>query len=325
MGDLVWHVPYFRQIAATSRDGQVTVIAPPSTLARELVGHEPWVREIVDFDRRPRRSEQRRGRHSGLLGLLRMGAELAPRRLERIALFTTHPGRALLACLRAGIGQRLGYGTTWLQRRLLTTTPWITRYRGPAVAAYKDATAFCIAQGWCDAPIVPRLAVRADALAHMRQVLAGLPQPVHALSIGASEPFKQWGADNFAALATLLAEHGHGVLILGGRAESALAEAIVARIAPAQRERVLAITQGSVAETVAAMSLACSCVGNDTGATNIAAATATPTFVLLGPRPPLEHDPVCMHLLRAPALADIRPADVALQALASPAHPGDAA
>ncbi|MBC7662344.1 MAG: hypothetical protein H7276_00885, partial [Caulobacter sp.] len=30
MGDLVWHVPYFRRIAETSSDGQVTVIAPPS-------------------------------------------------------------------------------------------------------------------------------------------------------------------------------------------------------------------------------------------------------------------------------------------------------
>jgi heptosyltransferase-2 len=322
MGDLVWHVPYFRRIAATSRDGQVTVIAPPSALARELVGHEPWVREIIDFDRRPRRSEKRRGRHSGPIGLLRMGAELEPRHFGRIALFTTHPGRALVACLRAGIPQRLGYGTTWLQRRLLTQTPWIERYRGPAVAAYKDATAFCIAQGWCDAPIVPRLAARADALARMREVLAGLPRPLHAFSIGASEPFKQWGEANFAALAMLLADRGHGVLMLGGPAESALADAILQRIAPARRSRVMAITTGTVAETVAAMSLVQACIGNDTGATNIAAAMGTPTFVLLGPRPPLEHDPESMHLLQAPSLDDIQATDVARQALASLAREG---
>ncbi len=317
MGDLVWHVPYFRRIAETSREGQVTLIAPPSTLARELVGHEPWLREIIDFDRRPRRSEKRRGRHSGLLGLLRMGTELKSRHFERVALFTTHPGRALVACLRAGIPQRLGYGTTWLQRRLLTRAPWIERYRGPAVAAYQDATAFSIAQGWCDAPIVPRLVPRADALARMRDVLARLPRPLHAFSIGASEDFKQWGEANFAALATLLVARGHGVLMLGGPAESGLADAIAQRIAPAHRECVMAITKGTVSETVAAMSLVQACVGNDTGATNIAAAMGTPTFVLLGPRPPLEHDPESMHLLQAPRLGDIRASDVAPHLLAS--------
>jgi heptosyltransferase-2 len=310
MGDLVWHVPYFRRIAESSSDGQVTVIAPPSTLARDLLGHEPWTREVLYYDRRPRRDENRRGEHASLLGLARMSAELRSRRIDRIALFTTRPVRALFACLGAGIPRRLGYGTTWLQRQLLTRTRWITAYRGPAVATYQDASAFCIAQGWCDAPLVPRLTVRADALARMQSVLAPLPRPLVALSIGTSEAFKQWGEANFVALATLLAERGQSVLVLGGSAETVLADAIVARIAPALRARVMAITRGSVAETVAALSLVAACVGNDTGATNIAAAVGTPTFVLLGPRPPLDHDPQTLHLLQADRLQDIGVADV---------------
>jgi heptosyltransferase-2 len=324
MGDLVWHVQYFRRVAEGSRDGQVTVITPPSTLARELIGHEPWVREIIDFDRRPRRSEKRSGRHSGLLGLWRMGMELRSRRLERIALFTTHPGRALVSCLLAGIGQRLGYGSTWLQRRLLTTTPWITRYRGPALPPYKDATAFAIAQGWTDAPIVPRLAARADALERMRERLAALPRPLHAFAIGASEPYKQWGDANFAELATTLARQGHGVLMLGGPGESELADKILARLAPEHRARVMAVTRGTVAETVAAMALVDACVGNDTGATNIAAAMGRPTVVLLGAGKPLEHDPQAMQLLRSARLSDITPPEVAQHAAHSLARAGAA-
>jgi heptosyltransferase-2 len=73
-----------------------------------------------------------------------------------------------------------------------------------------------------------------------------------------------------------------------------------------------------VPETVAAMSLAQACVGNDTGATNIAAAMGTPTFVLLGPRPPLAHDPETMRLLQAASLSDIQPADVAARLAAAP-------
>ncbi len=321
MGDLVWHVPYFRLVAQTSADGQVTVIAPPSTQARELLGHEPWVREIVDFDRRPRRSERRRGRHSGFDGLLRMGAELAPRRLQRIALFTDRPGRALVAAWRAGIGERLGFGTTWLQRRLLTATRWIAPYRGPAVAAYQDASAFAVAQGWCDAPVVPRLRVREDALERARVRLATLPRPLRALAIGASEPFKQWGAARFAALATRLAADG-GVLLLGGPAEAEVAREILDRLDPALRARVQAVTDGSVAETVAALSLASACIGNDTGAANIAAAVGTPTWVVLGPRPPLDHDPQTMTLLRAPRLEDIAPDEVARLVRARPTAAG---
>jgi len=270
MGDLVWHVPYFRKIAATSSDGQVSLIAPPSTFARELLGHEPWVREIIDFDRHPRRGEQRKGRHRGVLGLLRMGKELKPQGFERIVLFTNHTNRALVA-LRAGIPERLGYGTSWLQRRMLTKSAWIKAYPGPAVKAWKDVTAFAIAQGWADGPITPRLVVRPDALARMQARLADMPRPLFAFAIGSSEPYKQWGEDNFVALANL----------------------------------------------VAAMSLVQGCVGNDTGAIQIAAAVNTPSFVLLGPRPPLEHDPETLKLLQAPQLADIRPADVA-QRLLSP-------
>lgn len=316
MGDLVWHAQYFRCVAAHSRDGQISLIAPPTTMAREIIGHEPWLREVIDFDRRPRRSERRRGRHSGLDGLWRFGAELAPKGFERMVLYSDHPGRAILVCWRAGIRTVLGFGDTWLQRLLLTKSPWIKRYRGPAVAGYKDATQFSIAQGFCEAPIVPRITVRPDALARMEQRLAGLPRPLHALAIGASEPYKQWGADNFVELAGRLAARGHGVLLLGGPAEGALAEAIRARIDPALRERVQPMTDASVADSVAAVSLAQTCVGNDTGAIQFAAAVCRPGIVVLGPRPPLEHDPEHIHMLQAPQLADISAAEVEARVLA---------
>jgi heptosyltransferase-2 len=310
MGDLVWHAEYFRCIAAQSEGGQVIVIAAPTTMAHELIGHEPWLREVIEFDRRPRRSERRRGRHSGLFGLLRFGAELAPKRFDRMVLFSDHPGRAIIVCWRAGIRTILGFGDTWLQRLLLTQSPWISRYRGPAVAGYKDATNFAIAQGFCSAPIVPRLSVRPDALARMRERLASMPRPLHALAIGASEPYKQWGEGQFVELANRLAARGHGVLLIAGPAEAALAQAIQSRVEPALRRQVAVMTDCTVAESVAVLSLVQSCIGNDTGAVQFAAAVGTPTFVVLGPRPPLEHDPEHVHLLQAAQLTDISAADV---------------
>lgn len=306
MGDLVWHAEYFRLVAATSRDGQVTVVVPPSTRARELLGHEPWVREVIDYDRRPRSSERRRGRHSGLTGPLRFGAELSQRGLERMVLFSDKPGRALVACLRAGIGTRIGYGTTWLQRRLLSDGPRIALYRGPAVALHHDATALAMAHGWCHAPVVPRLSVRPDAVHRMRERLHVLPWPLHVLAIGASETRKQWGARRFTALATLLATRGHGVVLLGGPAETSLSLEILTGLPKPLRRHVLALTDLPVPDSVAVLSLAQTCIGNDTGMSNIAAAVSTSTFIVLGPRPPLEHDPVHITLLQAPSLEDIR-------------------
>ena len=64
-------------------------------------------------------------------------------------------------------------------------------------------------------------------------------------------------------------------------------------------------------------SLATTCIGNDTGACNIAAAVGTPTWVVLGPRPPLEHDPRTLRMIAAPSLGEIRPADFAPHALSA--------
>jgi len=316
MGDLVWHVPYFRRVAATSRDGQVSLIASPTVFASQLVGHEPWVREIIDFDRHPRRYEGRRGRHRGALGLWRMGVELREKQFDRIVLFTNYTNRSLVA-LGAKIPERLGYGTTWLQRRLLSHGPWIERYAGPAVGTYEDATSFALAHGWCDAPITPSLVVRPESLERMKSRLQGLPEAKHALCIGSSEPYKQWGTENFAALAEEIARAGRGVVLIAGPAEREMAQSILQRVDPALRARILSLTDGTVADTVAAMSLMKTCLGNDTGGVQIAAAVGTPTWVMLGPRPLLNHDPKMLHNLVARSLSDIKPADVARIALAA--------
>lgn len=110
---------------------------------------------------------------------------------------------------------------------------------------------------------------------------------------------------------------GHGVLLIGGPAEREMAQAILQRVDPALRARILPVTDGTVAETVAAMSLMKTCLGNDTGGVQIAAAVGTPTWVMLGPRPLLNHDSKTLHNLVARSLADIQPGDVARIALAA--------
>ena len=52
IGDLVWHIQYFKAVAQHSHGGRVTVVAQPSTLARAFISHEPWVEAVIDHDAR---------------------------------------------------------------------------------------------------------------------------------------------------------------------------------------------------------------------------------------------------------------------------------
>ena len=223
IGDLVWHIPYFKRLAELSANGKVTVVAQPSTLAKHFIGHEPWVEAVIDHDHRPRRGEKRRGRHAGLRGMWRMAQELKAGRYDRLVLFSGRASRGLIAGL-SGIPVRLGFGYRWLQRIFLTQGPYIQPYQGPSLAVFPESEAFMLAHGFIPAPFAPKMDVPDTAMDAMRARLAALPRPLVALAIGTSETHKQWGIDRYAQLACRLLEAGCGVLVLGGPAEKAMAQ-----------------------------------------------------------------------------------------------------
>jgi heptosyltransferase-2 len=43
IGDVIWHLPFIRAIAAAAPDGQVTFFAPPTSAAKDLLAAEPRV------------------------------------------------------------------------------------------------------------------------------------------------------------------------------------------------------------------------------------------------------------------------------------------
>lgn len=304
IGDLIWHIPYFQKVADQSRHGRITLLAQPSTLARHFLGAEPWIERIIDHDHRPRRTEKRKGKHAGVIGMWRMAKQLRQGNFDRIVLFSGRPSRGLIAAL-SGIPERLGFGYHWLQRIFLNKPPYIERYRGPSVPYYLEASAFAVAQGFCSAPIVPRLDVPAETVAQMTARLAHLPRPLYAFAIGTSEVHKQWGVQNFADLTCALIAEGGGVVLLGGPGEAALARDIEALIPEKIRHNLAIVTDAPVMGSAAALQVADFCLGNDTGMTNVAAAVGRSSFVIVGSRPTLDHDPVNMHNITAERLSDI--------------------
>jgi len=304
IGDLIWHIPYFKAVAAQSQGHRITLLAQPSTLARHFLNAEPWIELIIDHDHRPRRTEQRKGKHAGMAGMWRIAQELKQGHFDRIVLFSGRPSRGLIAAL-SGIPQRLGFGYSKLQRLFLNKPPYIQRYQGPSLAFYPEASAFAVGQGFCPVPIVPHLTPPPEQVKAMRARLASLPKPLYALAIGTSETYKQWGARNYADLAVALIRQGCGVMLLGGPAEVEIAKEITALIPASEHHGLTTVVDAPVLGSAAALQVADYCVGNDTGMVNVAAAVGTPSWVIIGSRPTLDHDPERMYNVTAPKLSDI--------------------
>jgi len=321
IGDLVWHIVYFKAIAEQSQGGRITVVAQPSTLVKPFLAHEPWVEKIIEHDHRPRRTEKRRGRHAGLMGMWRMASELKQGRFDRIILFSGRISRGLIAAL-SGIPDRRGYGYRPLQRLFLSQGPYIEAHRGQSVAAYPEASAFAVAHGFAAQWLRPTLDVPPEARTAITPRLAQMPRPLYALAIGTSEPHKQWGVANFAQLSEQLIESGAGVMLLGGPAERELARDIQSKISVSAQSSLLVLTDAPVYGSAAALQMADVCIGNDTGMVNVAAAVGTPTFVLMGSRPALTHDSN-LHMVTGPTLASITPGQVLAQVASATRMPSE--
>ena len=111
------------------------------------------------------------------------------------------------------------------------------------------------------------------------------PTPFVLLGIGSSEPYKQWGAEKFSALAAaLLAAGWPRAVLVGGPAETALADSIATGLDGAVKA-----IGWNLGEVAALCRESAFYVGNDTGVMNIAAAVGRQTFGMFGATEPIAH------------------------------------
>ena len=308
IGDLIWHLPYIRAIAADSLDGKVSVIAAPTTRAPEILAAENCIDEVILYDRNPRRGEKRKGLHGGIRGMFRFAREIEKYRFERIYIFSRRYHHSLVAWL-AGIPMRAGFGTNLRQRLFLNQQPYIVKYKGVGVEVFEDATSLAVAHGFVDKRVVPKMKVPEVDLAFGRQAVAGLPHPVVGFAIGTSEVHKHWGDEKYGALADTLIERGYSVVLLGGPGEAASAQRILDCVSAERRGGIRGLTKNTILQTAGVLRAVDCCVGNDTGVLNMAAATDKPSICLLGKRPLLLHDPL-IHCLNHATLDRITVDDV---------------
>ena len=290
IGDMVWHLPHLRAIAATTHDGRVDILTKPRSQADRLLRAEPCVGRVLWLEREA-------GRHAGLSGLLRLAALLRRERYQRVWILHGS-ARYALATRLAGIPERIGYGIG-LQALLLSVPvrlPTDRRHAHPI----RRADALLDQLGISQDESEPRLTVDAQADRVVIERFAAWPTPWIALGIGSSEPWKQWGEQRFAELALALHQCQAGsIFIVGGPAERPLAEGIFARLRAGGGTAADAVAL-PLEQTVALLARCRGYVGNDTGVLNLAAALHVSAVGLFGGSPPLGHSRF-IHPLLPPA------------------------
>jgi heptosyltransferase II len=287
VGDMIWHLPHIRAIAAHA-GCPVTLAAKPRSGAGQIFAAESTVNDVIWIDRNP---EGRRGHHDGLSGLLRLSRELRARQFD--AAYLLHKSHTLaLAAWLSGIPARYAYGSG-LQRIWLNRPPYLSKTQ-LKLDWYQQSTAWLAAAGIPVAEAEPRLPILPQARAAADQrlgqfgplVTAG---PLVTIGIGASEPYKQWGAAPFTDLILLLLKAGWTkFVLLGGPPQAALAQEIVQRTRGSGASIAVSV-DWPLTEVAALLAGSLFYVGNDTSFLNMAAAVGIRSYGVFGATEPFQH------------------------------------
>jgi heptosyltransferase-2 len=277
IGDTIWHLPFVRAIAAASPGGRVTFLAPPTSLAAEILQAEDCVARTLYFDHFG--SELARLGH-----LLRLAALLRRHRFDTLWILD-RTNRPAVAGWLAGIPNRIGLG--FGLQRLLITNPGIDR-------GLHDAQPFpwfkaLLAEMNVPLPTTePNLTLPPAVVAGIGTRFAAMTRPWIVIGLGASHPDKDWPRPAMAEFVAGVRRRTTGtVFLIGGQRLNEHAGQLLATTAGAVAVNACDL---SIVEAGALLQLADLFVGPNSGPMNLAAAVGTPAFGLFfGNTPRLDY------------------------------------
>ena len=274
IGDVIWHLPFIRAIAAAVPQRQVMFFAPPTSAAQDLLAAEPRVAATVYF--RHAGTELQRG-----INLVRLVALLRRHRLQSIWILDRTIRPALAAWL-ARIPERIGLG-------LGPLSAFVTN-RGIGQEHFHDhpidwLRALMAAMNVPPASTEPDLPLPPATLAAVEKKFGDLGRPWIVVGIGASHPEKDWPDAAWREFLAGLDTPGT-VFLVGGLANSARAEKFIVAAPPIARVNACDLP---LIEAAALLRLADLFVGPSSGPLNLAAAGGTQAFGLFGSTPVLTY------------------------------------
>jgi heptosyltransferase II len=276
IGDVMWHLPFIRAIAANSPGGTVTFLAPPSSGAKELLVSEPSVDETIYFDHAG--SELRRG-----INLIRLVALLRRNRFHTLWILD-RTMRPALAAMLAGIPERIGLG--FGAQRMYITNPGIDR------SHFHDSPIDCLIE-LMTATKVPLPTTEPDLhppgpiLVAIGEKYRQHRRPWIVLGMGGSHPDKDWADFQWLEFISHLRRSSGGtIFLIGGRQNEGRAKDLIEHTVGTTAINACSLT---LIEVVALLRLADLFVGTDSGPMNLAVAAATDAFALFGATPVLKY------------------------------------
>ncbi len=271
IGDLMWHLPTIRAIAATTPEGQVVLAARPACRASEVLAVEPTVSKVVHA---PNYKDKLKGVRE-VIDFWKICRAEKPRAvwiLEKI-------DRPAIAAALAGVPERRGFGLGHGQEGWLNIGPFLPKAMRPAHRLDKLA-AFEKGHGLVVTSREPELKLDPAALAAVAARYADRPGPWLTLGIGASELPRTWPAERFAQTAAALADLFGTVFWIGGPHEAQAAKAAIGDL-PGN----VVACDLTLDQSAALIALSAGFLGNDSGPLNVAAAVGTPAVGLMGTSP----------------------------------------
>jgi heptosyltransferase-2 len=274
IGDLMWHLPTFRAIAATTPEGQVVLAARPSSRAADVLVVEPSIAGVV-YARHI--TGALKGVHE-VLDFWRICRQVKPRAvwiLEKI-------GRPAQAAWLAGVPERRGFGLGHRSQEQWLQGPFLPKVMRPDHRLTKLA-AFEVLHGLEVHSREPGLLLDPKAVAAVKARFGGRPGPWLVLGVGASEPARTWPVERFAAVSHALADLFPTVFWLGGPNDAPRIKPAVESQSTSGRD-VLACDL-PLDQAAALIALSAGFLGNDSGPLNVAASVGRPAIGLMGTSP----------------------------------------
>ncbi|HUK53189.1 MAG TPA: lipopolysaccharide heptosyltransferase II [Candidatus Binatia bacterium] len=293
VGDAMFSIPALAALRARRPQAEIAVLGRPWVL--ELYRGQEFADRLIPFDSR--------GRHRGVLGLERLAHELRAERFDAALLFQNAFQAAWIAW-RARIPERIGYARDGRGPLLTRSVP----VPPPGSLPRHEATYYLDllrGAGWLDAAdsqqalTPPRLNVSAADANRAEALLqrAGSPAGSLRVAIGPGAAFgsaKCWPANRFSELAQrLVRDCGAQVLVFGSNADAAVANEVELG---AGAGVINLAGRTAIGELPALLSRCSLFIGNDSGATHVAAAVGAPVVALFGPTDPAGSHPLTPRL-----------------------------
>ncbi len=263
IGDVILTVPAMQALRRLYPEAFLAVLATPTT--RDLLRGHSWIDEVMVDDRR--------GRHQGPRGFLRLVAEVRNRRFDLAVVFHIKK-RTNWLCFLAGIPHRLGYAGGKASFLLTRSLP------DERPSGRKHETEYCLDVVRTLGTVEGRLSLSLPVPDEAREWAEAWVRryegsgPLAAVHLGASCPTKRWPVRCFAEVVGVLQrKHRCRVVLIGAAGTRPFARELLLRVS----EPVDDLTgETSLMQTAALLERCDLLISNDSGPVHLAAAVGTP-------------------------------------------------